>query len=150
MLWIINFLKKRPSDLTIRIWRILFWLLLVSTAYYNLIYQGDAMESSFWGITISDQAALILKYILIAMWTFPIIASIINHCIAKSKYIRIAQIIFWIILFIFAWLIKDTADLDFDVLVMILGFLPLFAWITWKCIPKPCLRYWQKITKIRV
>jgi hypothetical protein len=52
------------------------------------------MESSFWGIEISNQAALILKYILIIMALIPVIVSIINHCIAKSKYIRIAQIIF--------------------------------------------------------
>ena len=150
MMWFINFIRKRPSDTTIRIGRIIFWLLLASTAYYNLIYQGDAMESSFWWIDISNQTALILKYALIAMALVPVLVSIINHCIAKAKYIRIAQIIFWIVLFIFAWLIKDTPDLDFDVLVVFLWFLPLFAGITWKCIPKPCLRYGEKITKIRV
>lgn len=150
MMWFINFIKKRPSDTTIRIGRIIFGLLLASTAYYNLIYQGDAMEASFWWINISEQTALILKYVLIIMALIPIIVSIINHCVAKAKYIRIAQIVFWIVLFIFAWLIKDTADLDFDVLVVFLWFLPLFAGITWKCIPKPCLRYGEKVTKIRV
>jgi len=150
MMWIINFIRKRPSDTTIRLWRIIFWLLLASTAYYNLIYQGDAMEATFWGMEISNQTALILKYVLIVMAMIPVIVSILNQCVAKAKYIRIAQIVFWIVLFIFAWLIKDTADLDFDVLVVFLGFLPLFAGITWKCIPKKCLRYGEKVTKIRV
>jgi len=150
MMWFINFIRKRPSDTTIRIGRIIFGLLLAITAYYNLIYQGDAMEASFWWINISEQTALILKYVLIAMALIPVLVSILNQCIAKAKYIRIAQIVFWIVLFIFAWLIKDTADLDFDVLVIFLWFLPLFAGITWKCIPKPCLRYGEKVTKIRV
>ena len=150
MMWFINFIRKRPSDTTIRVWRIIFWLLLASTAYYNLIYQNDAMETSFWGINISEQTALILKYVLIAMALIPVLVSIINHCVAKAKYIRIAQIIFWIVLFIYAWLVKDTPDLDFDVLLVFLGFLPLIAGITGKCIPKPCLRYGEKVTKIRV
>jgi len=150
MMWFINFIRKRPSDTTIRIGRIIFWLVLAGTAYYNLIYQGDAMENSFWGITISDQTAMILKYVLIGMAFVPIIVSLLNICVAKAKYVRIAQIIFWIVLFIFAGLVKDTPDLDFDVLLVFLGFLPLIAWITWKCIPKKCLRYGEKVTKIRV
>jgi len=149
-MWFISFVQKRPSDLTIRIGRILFGLILAWWAYYNLIYQGDAMETSFWGITINEQTALILKYILIAISLIPIIVSIINKCIAPKKYIKIAQFIFWIFLFIFAGLIKDTANLDFDVLVVIFAFLPLFAGITWKCIPSKCMKFGEKITKIRV
>jgi len=149
-MWFISFIQKRPSDLTIRIGRILFGLALAIGAYYNLIYQWDAMKSSFWWITITEQTALILKYVLIGMALVPIIVSIINKCVAPKKYIKIAQFVFWIILFIFAGLIKDTADLDFDVLVTIIAFLPLFAGITWKCIPSKCLKYWEKITKIRV
>jgi hypothetical protein len=149
-MWLINFIRKRPSDTTIRVWRILFWLLLAWTAYYNLIYQWDAMENSFWGLEISNQTALVLKYILIWIAFVPVIVSILNKCVAKSKYIRIAQIVFWIVLFIYAGLIKDTPDLDFDVLVVFLWFLPLVAGITGKCIPKPCLRFGEKITKIRV
>ncbi len=150
MIRLINLIKKRPSDTTIRIWRIIFWLLLASTAYYNLIYQNDPLVNTFWSITISNQTALILKYILIVLGLLPVSVSIINHCVAKTKYIRIGQIFFWIVLFIYAWLIKNGPDLDFDTLVVFLWFLPLFAGITWKCIPKPCLRYKQKITKIRV
>ncbi len=150
LLKIINLIKKRPSDTTIRIGRIIFWLLLAWTAYYNLIYQGDALENKFLWLTITENTALILKYILIAMAFVPVIVSIINHCVAKAKYIRIAQIIFAIVLFIYAGLIKDTPNLDFDSLVVLLAFFPLLAWITGKCIPKPCLRYGEKITKIRV
>ncbi len=68
----------------------------------------------------------------------------------KSKIVRIIQIIFSVLLFIAASVIIEGPDLDINTLVFIFAFLPMFAWITWKCITSKCLKYWEKVTKIRV
>ena len=65
---------------------------------------------------------------------------------------RIIQIIFWIVLFYISWMIVPSPEavLDVDFLIWLMWILPLLAWITWKCITSNCLKYKEKITKIRV
>jgi signal transduction histidine kinase len=110
--------------------------------------------SFFWEITpglrMNPSEIMIFKYILTWMWIVPIIMGLTNICMFKKKYVRIAQIIFWIFLFYVAWIIIDNAYLDFDFIIWFMWLLPLFAWITGKCITKKCMKYWEKIIKIRV
>jgi hypothetical protein len=48
-MWLINLLKKRPSDNTIRLARITFAIVYMGTLYYNLIIQNDQIDKVyFW------------------------------------------------------------------------------------------------------
>lgn len=150
MLWLINFIKKRPSDKTILLSRILFWLLLSWSLYYNLIYLNKSLDTNYFWIEVSETTILYIKYFFIALWVVPLFLGLTNLCMFKSKFVRIIQIIFGITLFYVSAKIKESPTLDIDVLVWFMWIIPLFAWITWKCITTKCLKYGQKIEKIRV
>jgi hypothetical protein len=150
MIGLINFLRKRPSDATIRIWRIIFGLLLILGWYYNLIYQWDELQSSILWRDLSQNWVIYVKYIIMALWIIPLFMWISNCCLFKKKYIKIVQIIFGIILFYISSIIIEWPDLDFDSLLAFMWIFPLIWWITWKCITTKCLKYKEKIHKIRV
>ena len=150
MMQFIQFLQKRPSDKAIRTFRIIFGLLIIITWYYNLIYQWDSLESTLFGQDISNNISLAIKYAIIALWVGPILMWVTNICILKKKYMRMLQAFFAFLLFYASSVITDSADLEIDTLIWFLWIFPLIAWITWKCIPSYCMRYWEKIQKIRV
>ncbi len=152
MMWFIKFIQKRPSDKTILGGRILFWLLYIWVMYYNLIYLNKWIDSIylFGLVELSIEQTEILKYVFTGIWIVPVFMGLTNICLLKKKYMRIIQVIFWIMLFYIAGSIEESANLDFDVLIWFMGLLPLFAGITGKCITSKCLKYREKITKIRV
>ncbi len=158
---LLNLIQKRPSDKTIITWRIIFGLVYIFLMWYNLIHLWKQIDNiylnfSFFGWEIfpwfrmNSSEILIFKYILTAIWIIPILMWAFNLCLFKKKYVRFIQIFFWIFLFYVAWIIKDTPQLDFDFIIWFMWLLPLFAWITGKCITKKCQRFGEKITKIRV
>lgn len=146
----LKILTKRPSDNFIRLSRIIFWVILILSIYYNLIFQWDEIDSIIFWNEITDQYKLYIKYFLLSIWIIPIIMWAFDICLLKSKYLRIVQIFFWILLFYISSIIVEGPNLDVDTLIVIMWIFPLVAWITWKCITKKCLRYKEKITKIRV
>jgi len=152
MIWLLKIIQKRPSDNTIKIWRILFWLILSWALYYNLVYQGDNLENNFFWLDVSKENIEYIKYFFIGLWLVPLIMWITNICLLKKKYMRFIQIFFWIALFYISSSILplDPNKLDVDTLLALMWFLPLVAWITWKCITTKCSKYKEKITKIRV
>ncbi len=150
MMWIIKFMQKRPSDANIRISRIIFGLILIFSLYYNLIIQGDVIDSNFFWLEINEIHANYIKYVMISLWIIPVFMWISNVCLLKKKHMRIFQLFFAIILFYISWKIVDWPDLDIDSLILFMWLFPLFAWITWKCITSNCLKYKEKINKIRI
>lgn len=150
LMWIAQTLMKRPSDKNIRVARIIFGLILILALFYNLIVLNKWVETIYFGQNLSSYE-MVIKYILIALWIVPVIMWVTNICLAKKKYVRIIQIIFWIILMLVAsQVLKDSPSLDIDFLVWFMSLFPLFAWITGKCITSNCMKYKEKITKIRV
>lgn len=150
LMWIAQTLMKRPSDKNIRIARIIFGLILILALFYNLIILNKWVETTYFGQNLSSYE-MIIKYILIALWIVPVIMWVTNICLAKKKIVRIIQIIFWIMLMLVAsQVLKDSPNLDIDFLVWFMSLFPLFAWITGKCITSNCMKYKEKITKIRV
>lgn len=143
-------MRKRPSDKTILLSRILFGLLLSWSLYYNLIYLNKWLETNYFWIEVSEATLTYIKYFFIALWIVPLLLGVTNMCMFKSKIVRIIQIIFWITLFYVSAKIQESPTLDIDVLILFMWFLPLFAWITWKCITTKCMKYGEKIQKIRV
>lgn len=172
MFQFIEFLKKRPSDKNIRIWRIIFGLIIV---FLLTIY--------FWEYSINlpdslKQNEFYIKYILLILGIFPIIMWIFDPCIAKRKYIKIAQIFFWIILIIVgknisvdsinkipspvvsnSWSINladinnteaPSNPINIGFWIALLSILPIIAWVSGKCISQKCFKHWEVITKIRV
>jgi len=155
MMWFIKFMQKRPSDLTIKLGRIIFGLLLVWSLYYNLIYnvsEIDSIDRNFFWTDLSASTVEYIKYFFIWVWIVPIFMGLTNICLFKKKYMRIIQIIFGILLFYIADQIIpfDADSLDVDVLIWFMWVLPLIAWITGKCITSNCMKFAEKITKIRV
>ena len=148
----IKFMQKRPSDNTIKIGRILFGLIYIGVLYYNFFVQAtpNTIETTVFGQNLTENWVLYTIYWIIAIWIVPIILGASNLCVAKKKIVRIIQIIFSVLLFIVASIIVEGPNLDIDTLVFMFAFLPMFAWITWKCITSKCLKYWEKVTKIRV
>ena len=153
-MWFIKLLQKRPSDLTIRLGRVIFWLVLIWSLYYSLIYSPvpDTIEKNFFWVDLDEQVVEYIKYVFVWIWIVPIIMWAFNICLFKKKYVRIIQIIFGIMLFYIASKIQlnDPDSLWVDTLVWFMWILPLLAWITWKCITTKCMKYKEKITKIRV
>ena len=153
----IKFLQKRPSDKTIITIRILFGLILVSVLYYNFFLDwanNNEIEKTmlFWYVDTTSFSDVI-KYAIVSLWLFPIlygIANIFNIWIAQKKYIKIGQIILAILLWYSAALVVNTESLDINELLVLMWFLPFFAWITWKMITSKSLKYGEKINKIRV
>jgi hypothetical protein len=152
MMWFVKFMQKRPSDLTIRLGRVIFGLVLVWVLYYNLIVQGDKIDNNFFWVDLDPQIVEYIKYFFVWIWIIPILMWLFNLCLFKKKYVRIIQIVFGVMLFYIANQILplNPDDLDVDVLVGFMWILPLLAWITWKCITTKCMKYKEKITKIRV
>ncbi len=151
MMWLINLLKKRPKDSTIRFIKIFLGLSFSWSLYYYLIYSWKTIDSNyFWFINISENNLIYLKYFFIALWLLPLIVWSFNLCFIKSKYMRIIQIIMWFLIFYISFKIEESSSLWIPEFVFLLGFIPLFGWITWKCITTKCLRFGQKIEKIRV
>jgi hypothetical protein len=150
MMWFIAFMQKRPSDTVIRLGRIIFGLVLIIAFYYNLVYQGDKLENVLFWQTLSNNAILTFKYILVWIWLIPLIMWAVKMCFLKKKYMRFIQIAFWIFLFYVSSIIVEWPELDLDSLIAFMWFLPLIAWITGKCIPSYCMKFAEKITKIRV
>jgi hypothetical protein len=101
---------------------------------------------------VSENTLNTIKYVLVWLWIIPIIMWIVKICFLKKKYMRIIQIIFAIFLFyISSKIIPGNANkLDVDSLIAFMWIFPLIAGITWKCITSKCLKFGEKITKIRV
>ncbi len=143
-------MRKRPSDKMILLSRILFWLIISWWLYYNLIFLNKWLDTNYFWVEVSESTILYIKYFFVALWLIPLILGVTNLCMFKSKYVRIIQIIFGITLFYVSAKIQESPTLDIDVLIWFMWLFPLFAWITWKCITTKCLKYGQKISKIRV
>lgn len=143
-------MQKRPSDKAIRTSRIVFWIIYIAALYYNLIIQADAIDSNYFWVELSEDKLDYIKYAMISLWIIPIFMGISNVCLLKKKYMRIVQIIFWIILFYISSKIIEWPNLDVDSLIAFMWIFPLLAWITGKCITTNCLKYKETITKIRV
>lgn len=152
MIWLLKTLQKRPSDKTILISRTIFWLLYIIVMYYNFFLQENpnSIQSVIFWFELSEMTITYITYGIIAIWIVPIIMWVANLCIAKKKIMRIIQVVFAVVLFFIAWIIEDVPNLDVDVFVTLMWLIPLFAWITGKCITSKCLKYGQKVTKIRV
>jgi hypothetical protein len=164
----IEFLKKRPSDATIRIMRIVSGLLLaivLGLAYEDMTVFGSA---DIWA-----RASLFILPVLL------VLLGIFDPCMLRRKYFRTAQLLFAVILFILSYSVvipkspaippvpqtasgttvsfADVAGstvtkqpIDIGFWLFLFAFFPLLAAATGKCISKKCFKYGEKITKIRV
>jgi hypothetical protein len=114
--------------------------------------QGDKIDTNFFWVELTPQVVEYIKYFFVWVWIVPFIMWVTNICLLKKKYIRIVQWVFGIMLFYIANQILplDSDALDVDVLIWFMWILPLVAWITGKCITTGCMKYMEKITKIRV
>ena len=149
----IGFLQKlaaRPQDKTIRIGKVVFAMIYLVTIYYNLIYQGDALETSYFGQTVSNTSLEYVKYVLLAIGFFPLLTGIFDLNLLKSNHTKYLQMVFAVYLMYLASSIVTTPTLDSDTLFMLLWVLIFFIGLTGKAITKQGLRAKQKITKIRV
>lgn len=168
----IEFLRKRPSDKTIRIWRIIAWLIII------LLLSINFNEYRFNLPLALKSNELYFKYALFILWLVPIFMWATNICLAKRKYVKMIQILFWIMLIIvwnniyFEKAVENTkpetsqswsvslSDLTADkkksepiniwFYIALLWIIPIIAWISGKCITSWCLKYKEVITKIRV
>ena len=123
---------------------------LIVLSYYNLIYLGKNLETNFFWIDVNDNFVLCVKYFLVALGFFPFIVGLTGICVFKTKYMRIAQIIMWVVLIYLSTKVQESPKLDFDILLFIIGFYPIVMGVTGKCITKNCQRFAEKVQKIRV
>ena len=150
MFELLKFIQKRPSDKTIRVFKVAFWIVFILACFYNLIIQGDSLNSTILWQEISSDTELCIKYWIIALWLPPIIMWFSNLCILKKSHMRIAQIFVWILLFYISSIITESPNLEIDTLIWFMWIFPFLWGITWKCITSNCLKYKEKIKKIRV
>lgn len=145
----LKFLLKRPTDMQIRAWNILLWIIISWWAFYNLIYLNKSLDESFFWLTIGS-FSIFIKYLLVGVWCIPLIMWLWNMCLLKSKYIRFLQTWIWFFLIYMSFKVQESANLDFDSLLLIIWIVAIVFWVSGKAITKTCLRYWEKVQKIRV
>lgn len=150
MMKLLGMITKRPKDSTIWMSLTAFWVLLIAALSYNLLFQGDTLETSFFWIELDDQVVQILKYVFVAVGLLPLYLWLTRQCLLKKKHMRILQAAFWVILFYMSSKVTETGKLDVDELLFILAFFPILAGATGKMIASTCMRYKEKINKIRV
>ncbi len=145
-------MQKRPSDQTILIGKMLFGMIIIGSLYYNLITQWDGVENNFFGLIVPAEYVHYIKYGFIALGVVPVITGLLKICLLKKKWVRIIQIVYAIFLFYVSTKIVplDPNRLDVDVLLFFIAFIPLIGWITGKCITSNCLKFGEKLVKIRV
>ncbi len=150
MMKLLQFATKRPKDSTILWWLVVFWLIISLANYYNLIYQNDLLETRFFWQDVSENTVYIIKWLFVGVWLFPLYIWLTRQCILKKKYMRYVQWWMWVLLLYMSSKIVETPKLDVDALLFLLAFPALIAGITGKCITSKCLKYKEKIQKIRV
>ncbi|MCD5380387.1 hypothetical protein LR004_00510 [Candidatus Gracilibacteria bacterium] len=152
MMGFIKFLQKRPTDTTIMIARMIVGMIIIGGLYYNLIVQGDKIESNFFWIEVPAAYLLYIKYFFIAIGIIPLMIGVLNICVIRKKWMKILQITAGILLMYISSKILpgDANKLDIDSLIAILGFASVVCGITGKCITGKCLKFGETITKIRV
>jgi putative Ca2+/H+ antiporter (TMEM165/GDT1 family) len=172
---LVEFFQKRPSDMTIRMMKILMGLIIIALLG---IYFNDFTLPVF-----PDSYALYVKYALFILGVMPLFGGITGLCMAKRKTMRIMQLIMGILFIVFGNLITmDTpvvveapkpvvqsgSEIDYNAtlnqqdvkvpskplnigaIIAWLSIFPLFGGITGKCITEKCLKYGEIIKKIRV
>ncbi|EKE28590.1 MAG: hypothetical protein ACD_3C00042G0005 [uncultured bacterium (gcode 4)] len=166
----IEFLKKRPKDKTIRLLRVIYWLIIIVL----LAIHFNDMDLSLTAAL--EPYKLNIKYSLFILGMIPIFMWI-DICFAKRKVVKIIQIIFWLILIIVWNMIsintvktaelpiaqsgsidlgditsqeKTSAPINVWFWIALLSIFPIVWWITGKCITQKCYKYGEVITKIRV
>ena len=150
MFELLKILQKKPSDKSLKLFKIIFWIIFVWATYYNLIYQGDKLNSTIFWQEINSNTEIYIKYSIIALWIIPIIMWLTKICLLKRSHMRIVQILIAILFFYISSIIEKSPDLEIDTLIWFMWFFPLIGGITWKCITSNCMKYKEKITKIRV
>lgn len=173
MFQLIEFLKKRPSDLSIRIIRVLFSLgiaalLILARADYTLPFQSHY-----------ESFALIVKYVLAALFVVhAIVFGFLRLCVTKRATMKKLQMLSGVLMLVLGNLmgtalaphesatstqhgpvsisnldqatVQPRNPINVGFYFALLGLLPLIAGISGKMITSSCLRYGEKIVKIRV
>lgn len=150
MFGFLKILTKRPTDKNIRLFKILFWLILAVGTYYSFFMAGAEWESSLLFDDFIPNTADAYTYALIGMWVLIILTWAFNINVLKSKYAKMLHMLVWIDLFFAMSYIKETATLWFDTVLLLLGIAAIVSGVTGKFITKKWLRAAQKVTKIRV
>ena len=150
MMNFLQILMKRPTDKNIRIWKVLFGIVIVLSAYMSFFINGINISESTFGQTLSENAQTYIQYGLIVLGIIPIITGAFDINVIERKYSRILQILCAIVLFWYSAVIIGGAKLWVETLYFLLAFIPLIWGVTGKFITKKWLKAGQKITKIRV
>ncbi len=154
MMWLISFLTKRPTDKTIRITNIVFWILYISLLASSFYYSNWTLENEifFWLINIPTNFIKYLEITLIIPWIFPILMWAFDLPLLKKKYLKITQVLFWIFIFYVASIISlpISSFLTQAELIGLIWIFPIFNGITWKFITVKWNKYKEVITKIRI
>lgn len=169
MFKLIEFLKKRPSDLTIRIICVLTALSLAGLLggfpnHYTLPFQASY-----------ESVVIFVKYGLAGFFLFPVIKSAFGLCIFKRKTVKRMQLFIGLFLIVLGISmgpvvqkvepVNTAGTVSFSTLttssttektvhvggwIILLAFIPLFGGITGKLVTEKCLKHGEVIKKIRV
>lgn len=168
MLKIINFIKSRPSDHTIKLLRI--WVGLVLTALLGLGYMTYEVLPSLIPTGITQD---ITKMVLIFLAILPVLWGIADLPLGKKKAVSYALSLFGLFWLIIGNLMtpvserntvssstassfaeiatkEDRTTVDVGFYVALIGFLVLLVGWTGKFVTSRHLKHGEKITKIRV
>lgn len=150
MLKVLQALWKRPEDKTIRIYQVLFAILLLVAFGYNFIYLEKELNFVIFGKDLTNIDAY-FRYAINILAIPSLLIGLFKIQLFKAKYTRYWQVFLWIILmFISSTIVPETINIDVDFLLNLMGLVSIIVWISGKMITKDGLRYWEKITKIRV
>ncbi len=149
MIWALKWLTKRPTDTQIRMGNIVFWGILICIIAYNLFYLQKPLQENFFWVNVGNNV-MFIKLLCLALGFIPLSMWLWNICFVRAKYMRILQAFIGVFLMYISYKIPESPILDFDTLLFILWCIALVAGILGKAITKTCLRYGEKVQKIRV
>jgi len=141
---------KRPTDAQIRYSKILLWAILIIAWVVVFWVQQLQIENSIFWINLSEDAKIILSYLIMAIGFIPLVLGGLDINILSRGYSKILQMISGVVLIILSWIFIETATIWADVIYLLTGIVVFLAGATGKAITKKGLKHGQKITKIRV
>lgn len=163
-------LARRPKDSTIALFRITGGLMLIGLGFFG----GDLYSVDFPGITAANERYF--EYGMGILGLFPLFGGLTRMCLIKHSLLRKLQMVMGVVLIFMGFPIMD-ANITQTVtsvhppeaielgaenppegstpynpgwILGLFGFIPLFLGATGKGTYSHCIKYKEKITKIRV
>ena len=150
MMKLVQLIMKRPSNTQIRGIKAGTGLALILIWVVAFYVNNLELNETIFGLGLDENNKFIAEHLIIALWFPLLILWGLDISLLSRGRTRILQIVFWVFLMIVWGMFQNYPTLTVDVFYPIIWFFAIIAGISGKLITTKGLKYWQKVTKIRV